>query len=1017
MDLHQLTARARARRVRPGRDPGEAEATRTRQAWRSGGALFACVLVAGVAVALNDLRVRREAGERYVQALVDSHARQVGQEIANIERALDALAHGLTAVQKVAPGAAPDLAREVIAGIAEGNRRITNLRVEDTAPDFLPRSGSASGRLHLGRPARNAEGRWGIPLAMRLEPGPAGPAWLRAEIDAEIFSQLLRVHDVGSAGVASVLTDDGRLIARSDSGTRYAGRDALASRVFRELALRPRGVVETRSRLDGVRRVVGYRAVEGQPLVATVGMTPSALYGGWWAFVATLALGQLLLLAAWLGGMHLLRRATLRESRMRQSIADSAHTLGHLRERVRDAEEQYRFLYQQHPLPALVFDRETLAILETNDAALQQYGYDRESMLGMGIDGLLAEASATDVRDVIHAHPQAYGQRLWVQRRRDGSTFSAMVFARNLASFAGRPARLALALDVSDRVRAEANLNLLRRAVEASEEGVFIIELARGVMVYGNAACTWLTGVNANLEPSARDAAAMAIADPDARATLLDALQRNQDISVEWADPRGSDVPRWLEVRTSPVFDGDGVASHFVGVVTDITGRKRVAEEMAFRASHDALTGLSNRDRLIEAINDAVARGADRGLAVCHLDLDRFQLVNDSLGHGVGDELLVAVAHKLAAAAGARAHVARLGGDEFGVLLHCDDTAEVAAHVETLRAAVAGTSAVRGVALHVTPSLGYSRFPADGGDGATLLRAASQAGAQAKRLGRNRSVAYRPEFDPRAGDRLLLVQELHRALAREEFELAFQLQFGADDKPCGMEALVRWRHPERGVLGPGEFMDACEDSGIILPLGRWTLREAARCWCLLDERGWGALRMGVNISALQFQERLVEDVARVIAEYHLPRGALELELTESVLLASPSAARRDMAALSRLGASLAIDDFGTGYSSLAYLKHLPLQRLKLDQSFVRDLGRDPDNEAICAAILQMALGLELSVIAEGVETPQQHEWLRRHGCEEFQGFLLARPAAFDDVLRALGEGPGARVAGRATRVE
>jgi EAL domain-containing protein (putative c-di-GMP-specific phosphodiesterase class I) len=251
----------------------------------------------------------------------------------------------------------------------------------------------------------------------------------------------------------------------------------------------------------------------------------------------------------------------------------------------------------------------------------------------------------------------------------------------------------------------------------------------------------------------------------------------------------------------------------------------------------------------------------------------------------------------------------------------------------------------------------------------------------------------------------LLVQELHAALEREEFELAFQLQYGAEGKPCGMEALVRWRHPERGVLGPGVFMPACEESGLILPLGRWVLHEAVRSWRRLDEAGWGALRMGVNVSALQFQQHLVEDVARVMAEFLLPRGRLELELTESVLLASPVDARRVMEALSVLGASLAIDDFGTGYSSLAYLKHLPVERLKLDQSFVRDLGRDPDTEAICDAILRMAQGLELAVIAEGVETWHQHEWLRARGCDEFQGFLLARPAPFDAVLRELGEGP------------
>ena len=464
-------------------------------------------------------------------------------------------------------------------------------------------------------------------------------------------------------------------------------------------------------------------------------------------------------------------------------------------------------------------------------------------------------------------------------------------------------------------------------------------------------------------------------------------------------------------MRLTPVLDGSGEARHFVGIVNDVTIRKRAAEEVAFRASHDALTGLANRDCLIRDIDAAVAAGS--GLAVCHLDLDRFQLVNDSLGHDVGDELLVSVSRRLEAAAGSPARVARLGGDEFGILLPLAGGEVAEARVEALRRAVAGAVEVRGVDLHVTPSVGYSRHPGDGDDGSALLRAAVQAGAQAKRLGRNRSVAYRHGFDSRAGERLLLVQELHRALERDEFVLAFQLQFHADGRPSGMETLVRWNHPQRGLLGPGDFMDACEDSGLILPLGRWVLQEAARHWRLLDGHGWGTLRIGVNVSALQFQEGLVEDVRALVEGFGLPAERLELELTESVLLARPAEARRAMEALNALGASLAIDDFGTGYSSLAYLKDLPLQRLKLDQSFIRDLGRDPDSEAICAAILRMARGLSLGVIAEGVETPGQHAWLRERGCDEFQGYLFARPAPFADVLERLGATAGV-VPGHAT---
>src|SRR5690606_11612788 len=534
---------------------------------------------------------------------------------------------------------------------------------------FAAAGAHAPRTLVLGRPAGH-EGEWRIPLAMRLDPpAPGGGRWLYGELDVAVFSEVLRAHDVGGQGVASVLTREATLVARSDSGTRHAGLVANTSPVFQALAGAPGGVVESRSRLDGVTRVVGYREVPGRGLVATVGMTPASLHDGWGTFAASLALGVALLLAAWVAGMVFLGRAARRELRMRQSIAESEHAVGTLRERVRDAEAQYRFLYEQHPLPAVVYDSRTLVILEANDAALHQYGYTRETMIGARVRDLLGDNDTEDdVRTEIRRHPEAYGRRVWSHRRRDGSTFSALVFARDIASFDGRPARLVLALDVTEHLRVEADLRLLRRAVEAADEGVFIIEAARRVLVYGNAAFSQLTGVDASREPLAERAAFNAIPDTAARRTLLDAMERGEDACVEVLDARTTlDAPRWLEVRLAPVLDLGGGATHFIGIVTDITASRRAADEMAYRASHDALTGLANRDRFIQAVEDAVAAGEPA--VVCHVDLDRFQLINDSLGHALGDELLVAQARRLEAVAGPGGLVARLGGDEFGVLL------------------------------------------------------------------------------------------------------------------------------------------------------------------------------------------------------------------------------------------------------------------------------------------------------------------------------------------------------------
>jgi EAL domain-containing protein (putative c-di-GMP-specific phosphodiesterase class I) len=265
-------------------------------------------------------------------------------------------------------------------------------------------------------------------------------------------------------------------------------------------------------------------------------------------------------------------------------------------------------------------------------------------------------------------------------------------------------------------------------------------------------------------------------------------------------------------------------------------------------------------------------------------------------------------------------------------------------------------------------------------------------------------VAYRAEFDAGISERLHMVSALRDALQREEFRLVFQPLFGREGNPVGMEALLRWQHPQRGLLAPGHFIGLCEDSGLIVPIGRWVLNEAARHHALLAAKGLGHLRIAVNVSAMQFQQSLYDDVQGAIAAHALPPGALELELTESVIMGSPEVAIEVMQRIDKLGVSISVDDFGTGYSSLAYLKRLPIDRLKIDRSFVDQLGQDTDDDAICTSIIGLAHSLGLRTVAEGVETQQQLDWLRARGCDELQGFLLGRPLPFDEMLLAIGRG-------------
>jgi EAL domain-containing protein (putative c-di-GMP-specific phosphodiesterase class I) len=272
---------------------------------------------------------------------------------------------------------------------------------------------------------------------------------------------------------------------------------------------------------------------------------------------------------------------------------------------------------------------------------------------------------------------------------------------------------------------------------------------------------------------------------------------------------------------------------------------------------------------------------------------------------------------------------------------------------------------------------------------------------KAKQRGRNCVMAYQPAFESQVSARLHLVSELRLALEREEFALAFQPLFDMGGAPVGLEVLVRWQHPERGYLLPGHFISVCEESGLIVPLGRWVLHEAARHHEKLVAAGFGHLRIAVNVSSLQFQQDLYADVESAMRAYALPHGVLELELTESVIMGNPEAAIDVMRRLDGIGVSISVDDFGTGYSSLAYLKRLPIDRLKIDRTFVRDLGHDDDDEAICTSIIRLAHSLGLGTVAEGVETHAQLEWLRERGCDELQGYLLGRPEPFEVMLGGL----------------
>jgi diguanylate cyclase (GGDEF)-like protein/PAS domain S-box-containing protein len=468
----------------------------------------------------------------------------------------------------------------------------------------------------------------------------------------------------------------------------------------------------------------------------------------------------------------------------------------------------------------------------------------------------------------------------------------------------------------------------------------------------------------------------------------------------------GLDIP--IEGCVSPIHDREGQAAGTVIVFRDVSAARAMALQVAHSARHDFLTGLPNRmllhDRVDQAI--ALARRHARQLAVLFLDLDGFKYINDSLGHPTGDKLLQSIAKRLVDCVRGSDTVSRQGGDEFVVLLsemQQSDDAAVAAR--RILQAVAEAHSIDQHDLHVTTSIGVSVYPSDGLDAETLIKNADTAMYQAKENGRQSYQFFKPSMNVRAVERQSIEESLRSALERQEFALHYQpkidLRTGAI---TGAEALIRWTHPTRGSLLPSEFIPVAEDCGLILPIGAWVLRKAceqARAWV---DAGLPATTMAVNVSAMEFRnENFLEGLFAILSETGLPARSLELELTESVLMKRTASTASILHTLRERGVKVAIDDFGTGYSSLSYLRKFPVDALKIDQSFIRQIGAG-DDTTIVTAVIGMARSLKLRVVAEGVETLEELEFLRAHRCDEAQGHYFSRPLPPRQFARLLRTG-------------
>jgi len=554
---------------------------------------------------------------------------------------------------------------------------------------------------------------------------------------------------------------------------------------------------------------------------------------------------------------------------------------------------------------------------------------------------------------------------------------------------------LAVGRDLTAQKEAEEELRLAASVFHNSAEGVLVTDAA-GIIVSVNPAFAEITGY-AESEVLGQKPSLLRSDRQEAefyRAMWKALIEEGCWQGEIWNRKKsGEAYLEWLTINR--IDDHAGTPVRYVSVFHDITELRRKDERIHHLAFHDALTGLPNRTLMHDRLQQALerARRENTRLSVTFIDLDRFKSVNDALGHDIGDLLLQEVARRIKHRLRAADTVARLGGDEFVVLMEeLKEAGHCASLAQELIAEIARPMQLRGHAVEIGASMGMAFFPEDGGDPLELMKCADMAMYAAKAAGRNTYRFFQQDMLDRTAQRLTLEMELRRAIANHDLELHYQPQVAmATGKPAGVEALVRWRHPLRGLLPPGEFIPLAEESGLIVELGTWVLDEACRQAAAWRAAGHG-IKVAVNVSARELDTGdLVDRIAKLIARHGIVPADLEIELTESTVMANPENVAGVFARLRQLGVGVAVDDFGTGYSSLAYLRRLPIDVLKIDRSFVMDADRNEEDAQIVKTILALGQALKLTVVAEGIETGGQAELLQSLGCDIAQGYFFSRP--------------------------
>lgn len=679
--------------------------------------------------------------------------------------------------------------------------------------------------------------------------------------------------------------------------------------------------------------------------------------------------------------------------------------------KIRNSEAKFSGIIQLASNGILSIDGSHRIIL-FNNAAEQIFGFQAHEVLGQPLEMLLPEyACACHADHILEFDRSQESARIKERgkaitgRRKNGEEFPMEVSISRLDLEEGR-VYTAVFTDISERIRVEERLQQAAVVFNSTAEGVMVTN-SRHEIVAVNAAFTEITGYGEE-EVLGRNPSLLQSGRHDDM--FYEGIWRSISETGQWQgemwDRRknGDVYPELLTINT--VRNDRGEVTHHVGVFTDISSIKQSEAELEYLAHHDPLTRLPNRLLLNAHLGHALKRAQrDRKLvAVFFLDLDRFKNINDSMGHAQGDRLLMAVASCLTESFRKEDTISRLGGDEFVIVAEDIKTAREAAWMAgNILKLFSRPFVLDSREMFINASIGISLYPDDGEDVDTLIKNADAAMYRAKEQGRNNYQFYTQELTEAAFDRVSLETSLRHALERREFVLYYQPQFSLQSgELVGVEALIRWQHPDQGLILPGKFIALAEETGLIVPIGAWVLYAACtqgRAWM---DAGYAPVRMAVNLSARQFHKQdLAKTLAITLEETRMPAQYLELELTESIVMQDAEATINTMRQLSDMGVELSIDDFGTGYSSLSYMKRFPINKLKIDQSFVKDLCEDPQDAEIILSIIALGHSMNLRVIAEGVETEQQLHYLRQQRCDEVQGYLCGVPVPAAEFVQFL----------------